>query len=175
MNSGPRSIGIGQAGSCSVAMRPPIRVRASSTVTESAAAERSRAAASPAAPAPRTIASDFVMPALSSSRRFLGSLEHRPERRDFGAPPPGAGPLPLGRLREAVLPEPRPHETRRNAGKRIAREEREHGRRALEQLLEKTREPGVLLEGAERREPHLPVEPRLVRRHERRTAEEVAR
>src|SRR6266550_2631394 len=53
MNSAPSSSGTGERGSCSVRIRPPTRGRASMTVTRRPACERSRAAASPAAPAPR--------------------------------------------------------------------------------------------------------------------------
>ena len=61
MNSAPSSIAAPDDGSDCVKMRPPIRSRASSTVTESPACPSSTAAASPAAPAPTTITSAEVI------------------------------------------------------------------------------------------------------------------
>ena len=59
MNSAPSSIGASQTGSRSVKMRPPMRLRASITLTASPARVNSTAAESPAAPAPRMITSGF--------------------------------------------------------------------------------------------------------------------
>src|SRR5579884_1881444 len=64
MNSAPNSMGMGESGSCSVRMRPPIRSRASRHRTLHPARSSTRKAVSPAAPAP-TMATSMSTVVLS--------------------------------------------------------------------------------------------------------------
>src|ERR1041384_8795422 len=65
---------------------------------------------------------------------------------------------------ESIFVKPRPDITRRLVRKRIISEKIRDLRSVLEQALEETDEPWVLPVIAERGEPHLTIEPRLVRR-----------
>src|SRR5579872_1449164 len=76
MNSAPSSTGTPRPEPLCVQMRPPMRARASSTVTDSPAAARRAAAMSPAAPAPSTTTSQ-------SGRRSRSKLT--PSRRAMPA------------------------------------------------------------------------------------------
>src|SRR4029077_6832094 len=77
-------------------------------------------------------------------------------------------------VREAIAIEHGPDFARGAALKRIAFEQREHGRRSFEQTLTELLEPGLIVVAAERGKPHLPVEARLMRRNPWRTAMQVA-
>src|SRR5678816_2705249 len=65
-------------------------------------------------------------------------------------------------------------ESRRRVRERIFVQEREDIGRAFQQLDAKLYEPGIVPVTAQRSEPHLPVEPGLVRRHETWPAFEIA-
>src|SRR5271156_3478274 len=80
------------------------------------------------------------------------------------APPPVAGLPLLPHRREPVLPEHRADILGRSAGERVAPEERENIPAVGEQPLLSKRDKGVLLPVAQRGEPQVPVEPRLIRR-----------
>src|SRR5262249_38316456 len=112
--------------------------------------------------------------------RASGLSEHVPGddrqvKSLFLALPPGAGRPALGAVGGVVVVQGGAQEPGRTSGKRILREQGRHRRRSLEQPGTEGEKPPVLLVRAEGREPHLPVEPRLVRRHEARTAAEVSR
>ena len=60
-------------------------------------------------------------------------------------------------------------------GKRIRLQQARHRLGAREQPFAEAQEPGLAARVAERGEPHLPIQPRHVRRHEFRTAPHIAR
>ncbi len=74
-NSAPPSIGPGHPSGRCVSMRPPMRARASSTITDSPACTSRRAASSPATPAPTTTTSASSLPFMFVFRS-LGSSGH---------------------------------------------------------------------------------------------------
>ena len=63
----------------------------------------------------------------------------------------------------------------RRVGERVVLKQREHFRRALQQAHAEIDEPRVFAISAQGREPHLPIQPRLVRRDEARTPLQVPR
>src|SRR2546429_3971523 len=89
--------------------------------------------------------------------------------------PPGAAPGPLGRRTETVLVVDQPNVTGRPARKRVLVEQVKHLGRPLEQVPQQGHEPVPGALRIERRKPHLPIEPRHVRRYEGRTARRIAR
>src|SRR5712691_3724865 len=78
--------------------------------------------------------------------------------------PPRAGRALLRTRREPVLPDDRAHAARRLSLERIAREEAENRWLALQQSRLAVHHPGVLVPAAQRSEPQIPLEARLVRR-----------
>src|SRR5579863_296653 len=79
------------------------------------------------------------------------------------AMPPGAGCASLGEVREVVVVNNGAHVVGRRRRERIALEQCQHFRGPFEQAGHEVHEPGILLEAIQRREPHLPVKPRLMR------------
>src|SRR6266850_7556626 len=67
-----------------------------------------------------------------------------------------------------------PNELRRRSPERVVREQPENRLLTLEQPPSEAPEPRLLIELAERRKPHLPIETRLIRRHPGRAPPEVA-
>src|SRR2546422_2650291 len=74
--------------------------------------------------------------------------------------PPCAIPGPLGRRTETVLVVDQPNVTGRPARKRVLAEQVKHLGRPLEQVPQQGHEPVPGALRVERREPHLPIEPR---------------
>ena len=102
-------------------------------------------------------------------------------QREFGtirAPefpaPPGAVAAFRRQIGEPVIVHQCANEPGRGVGKRIVLQESNHVRRTAQQPLAEAQEPRVAAVILERREPHLPVQPRLMRRHKRRRAKHVA-
>src|SRR5579883_305984 len=79
-----------------------------------------------------------------------------------GARPPIAAPM-CRKVGKAIVIQATAQVARWLVGKWIVCEQRAHGGRSLEQPLLKAQEPTVVSTLAERREPHLPIESRLVR------------
>src|SRR5215475_6043183 len=80
MNSAPSSIGVGKEGIRRVKMRPPMRSRASKTITLRPPSESARAAESPATPAPMTITSvDITYPIYSEMQGLCHAALHQNE------------------------------------------------------------------------------------------------
>src|SRR6266550_4275156 len=88
--------------------------------------------------------------------------------------PPRAARGPLGRRAEAVPVVHEPHVARRRARKRVLAQQRENFGCPFEQAPEQRHQPVPRALGVERREPHLPIQPRHVWRHERRVAGRIA-
>src|SRR5436190_9518499 len=113
---------------------------------------------------------------LSSYARRSPRTRHAGEHSELASPPPRAS-AALGReVREPVLPPDGAHERRRRPRRKwIAAEQPQHARAVLEQPLLRQHDPGRLLPRAERREPEVPLEPRLVRRIDARPLERILR
>src|SRR5882762_11297079 len=107
-----------------------------------------------------------------------GRLAQRQRLRQVPYPfplPPRPARGPLVRRAEAVAVISEPHVAGRGARKGVLAQQGEHLGGPLEQALEQRDEPVSGALRVERREPHLPVEPRHVRRYERRAAGRIAR
>src|SRR4029077_7664403 len=89
--------------------------------------------------------------------------------------PPHAARGPLARRAETVAEIGEPHVAGRLIRKRIVAEQREHRGRPLQDVPHQGLEPVPRPSRVEARDPHLPVEPRHVRGHERRSPAHVAR
>src|SRR3972149_3630131 len=70
--------------------------------------------------------------------------------------PPGLG------ARKMVIVEDGPHVTRRRVGEWVLLQECQHGRRPFQQATHQSAEPRVMFVSTQRREPHLPVQSRLM-------------
>src|SRR6202453_3086461 len=101
-------------------------------------------------------------------------LQARPGEIESGQSPvpPLAGRLVLSGI--GVLVKLGAHMGRRLVGKSILFQESGHRRFVIQEALEKAREPRPSLRVVERGEPHLPVEPRLMRDVPWRTAHDIA-
>src|SRR5688572_31671690 len=86
------------------------------------------------------------------------------------APPPRSRPSALRRVGEVVFINERADVSRGRAGERIRRKQLRGGMRSFEQSPAALEEPWVVPEVAQGSEPHLPIQPGLVRRDERRRA-----
>src|SRR5690349_5218806 len=75
-------------------------------------------------------------------------------------PPPTRA---FGPAREAILVELGADRARRDIAERIAAQQTPHVRFSAQQLVDQAYEPGLVFDAAQRREPHLPVEPVVVR------------
>src|SRR5207245_3520689 len=89
--------------------------------------------------------------------------------------PPRLRAGPRGRGAETVAVVGKPHVTGRRFREGVLRQQRHHLRAPLQQPADEGEEPVPRAVGGERREPHLPVEPGLVGRHEPRPPGHVAR
>src|SRR6478752_8092247 len=93
----------------------------------------------------------------------LSLADHTRKRPDLGSSPPRPG-LPFRReVAEPILPQHRPNECRPLARERVAFEQAQHGWASLDEPLLRLLDPWRLLPWAERREPEVPLEARLIR------------
>src|ERR1039458_8070093 len=89
--------------------------------------------------------------------------------------PPGAGLAARGEIGKAVVVNHRANIARRGIGEWIAFDQPQHWARALQEAYAEVHHPGILPIGAQRGEPHLPIQSRLMRRNEPGPARDVAR
>src|SRR5262249_27090353 len=81
------------------------------------------------------------------------------------AAPPIAGSPALRPGTAVVVDDTCTDEFRRRVWKRILLEQCQNVRRSLEQAVQELHEPGIASIGPQGRKPHLPIQPRLVRRY----------
>src|SRR6202158_2977284 len=101
--------------------------------------------------------------------------EHRAIRPLRLALPEFTRPAPIRQVRELVLVESGTQESRGRGGEGVEIQEPHHFRAAFENLFLESQEPWVPIASAKSGEPHLPVQARLVRRHESRSAVQPSR
>src|SRR5262249_34198315 len=119
---------------------------------------------SPALESALVILGSLILPALALPfSRLLPQRDRRQIQPQGLAPPPPPGAAARGQIRKSIFVQPRPEVARRFVGKRILFEQPSDLGLSLQQADAELNEPGIVPDIPQRGEPHLPIEPWLVR------------